>query len=130
MRLLCALALLAHAAGQLTTASKGVGSGVCFVGPYGWSCDPDDFAFASTLGQASAAPTVSGASSTAAQLATAPACSANCTDDGTPPGPPACALQKFEARAPAARLRAAFARCSVDGGATSRHAGACRWYCS
>jgi hypothetical protein len=98
LRLLCAvLALLARAAGQITTASKGVGSGVCFVGPYGWTCDPDDFAFASKLGESTAAP-AAGASSTVALVANAPACSTNCTDDCTPPCPPACASLKFEVR--------------------------------
>jgi hypothetical protein len=106
MRLLfAALALLARAAGQITTASKGVGSGVCFVGPYGWTCDPDDFAFASKLGESTAAP-ASSASSTVALVANAPACSTNCTDDCTPPCPPACASLKFEVRATAARVSA------------------------
>ena len=99
MRRLCvALALLARAAAQITTASKGVGSGVCFVGPYGWSCDPDDFAFASTLAQTSSSAQAATSSSTVALVANAPSCSANCSDDCTPPCPPACASLKFEAR--------------------------------
>jgi hypothetical protein len=98
----CAVvSLLVRAArSQIVAASKGAGSGVCFVGPYGWTCDPSDFDRAAVAVQAlaSGAATSAVGASQAARLANAPACADDCTDDCTPPCPPACAEAKFQAR--------------------------------
>ena len=101
--LLLLLPLLAQPArAQIVSASKGADGGVCFVGPYGWTCDPSDFDSAAVASASIAASTAgaatASASAAAAVLANAPACSNNCTADCTPPCPPACAALKFQAR--------------------------------
>jgi hypothetical protein len=96
-----ALLMLADAArAQITTASKGAAGGVCFVGPYGWTCDPSDFDSAAAAVQSitSAAAAAATASTATAQVANAPACSAQCVDGCTPPCPPLCAAAKFQAQ--------------------------------
>jgi hypothetical protein len=98
---LAALALLLLAGptrAQITSASKGAAGGFCFVGPYGWTCDPSDFDSAAAGVQSITNAAAASASTATAQLANAPACSAQCVDGCTPPCPPACAAAKFEAQ--------------------------------
>jgi hypothetical protein len=94
---LALLGLLHFASGaQITTASKGAGGGLCYVGPYGWTCDPNDF-LAAVPAEGAAPPTVP-ASYKAPVVLAAPKCNVSCVAGCLPPCPVACAEAKFKAR--------------------------------
>lgn len=79
---------------QITSASKGAGGGLCFVGPYGWTCDPDDFVTA--VPTAGTVATTVPASYKAPVVLAAPKCAVSCVAGCMPPCPATCAEAKFK----------------------------------